>query len=76
MDYNEGNNTKQIAENLTSSVSIYCGICTATEYRFGGYRYEWGVSAGSGVIYSLNDGYRVCDYELSRFIQRFRAQRR
>ena len=57
VDYNEGNNTKQIAENLTSSVSIYCGICTATEYRFGGYRYEWGVSAGSGVIYSLNDGY-------------------
>ena len=47
VDYNEGNNTKQIAENLTSSVSIYCGICTATEYRFGGYRYEWGVSAGS-----------------------------
>ncbi len=52
VDYNENNNTKQIAENLTSAVSVYCGMYT---YSSSNRAYGWGMSAGSGVIYATNE---------------------
>ncbi len=51
VSYNENNNTAQIAKNLTSAVSIYCGMYTASSNGESG----WGLSAGSGVIYTLNE---------------------
>lgn len=54
VEYNENNNTQQIAKNLTSAVSIYCGICRASS-SWGRLTYTWGLSAGSGVIYRMNE---------------------
>ncbi|MDD6995873.1 MAG: S1C family serine protease [Candidatus Borkfalkiaceae bacterium] len=54
VEYNENNNTQQIAKNLTSAVSIYCGLCNVS-YNWGRFTYSWGISAGSGVIYRMND---------------------
>ena len=52
VDYNADNNTEQIAKNLTSAVSIYCGMYTYdSSMRSNG----WGMSAGSGVIYTDNE---------------------
>ena len=51
VNYNENNNTAQIAKNLTSAVSIYCGMYT---YNSTNRSYGWGLSAGSGVIYAPN----------------------
>lgn len=52
VSYNEDNNTAQIAENLTSAVSIYCGM-----YMYNSTKgwWEWGMAAGSGVIYATNE---------------------
>ncbi len=57
----EKNNTKQIAENMCSVVSVYCGYSvtkTSGGGMFGGGRptstVEYGSQAGSGVIVELN----------------------
>ena len=44
VSYNENNNTAQIAQNLTSAVSIYCAMYASSDGETG-----WGLSAGSGV---------------------------
>lgn len=50
VSYNENNNTAQIAQNLTSAVSIYCAMYASSDGETG-----WGLSAGSGVIYTRNE---------------------
>lgn len=56
VEYNENNNTQQIAKNLTSAVSIYCGLYVPHYDQMGIYRgYQWSMSAGSGVIYQMNE---------------------
>lgn len=50
VSYNENNNTAQIAQNLTSAVSIYCAMYASSDGEAG-----WGLSAGSGVIYTRNE---------------------
>ena len=66
VDYNQNNNTKQIAHNLNSVVSIYCGFKTTTT----GWNptTSWGLSAGSGVIYSLDkengNAYIITNYHV------------
>ena len=70
VDYNENNNTKQIAHNLNSVVSIYCGFKTTTTSS--GWKpttsTSWGLSAGSGVIYSLDkengNAYIITNYHV------------
>lgn len=68
VDYNENNNTQQIAENLTSAVSIYCGLYCASYDTWGRLqKYTWGMSAGSGVIYQLGDNgnaYIITNYHV------------
>ena len=53
VQYNENNNTQQIAKNLTSAVSICCGICRASS-SWGRLTYTWSLSMGSGVIYKMD----------------------
>lgn len=61
VDYNENNDTEQIAHNLASVVSVYCAFESAQTN-------EWSVGAGSGVIYSLDKengvGYVVTNYHV------------
>ena len=72
VDVQEGNDTKQIAENLTSVVSIFVGFkkTTTSEGIFGGFNSETTpfASAGSGVIVSLNknagNAYIVTNYHV------------
>ncbi len=72
VDVQEDNDTKQIAENLTSIVSIYAGFTktTAGEGIFGGLNTETTpfTAAGSGVIVSLNknagNAYIVTNYHV------------
>ena len=57
VEYNENNNTQQIAKNLTSAVSIYCGFY---EQQYDVLKrptgiFKWGMSAGSGVIYQMDE---------------------
>lgn len=63
VEYNENNNTEQIAHNLASAVSIYCGF-----EKISNRTSTWGYSAGSGVIYSLDkehgNGYVVTNYHV------------
>ena len=57
VEYNENNNTQQIATNLTSAVSIYCGFCVEQydEWKIPPRAFKWGMSAGSGVIYQMDE---------------------
>lgn len=72
VDYNENNDTEQIAHNLNSVVSIYCAFRTQTSSSkpgyYGGTTTSWALSAGSGVIYSLDrengNAYIITNYHV------------
>ena len=72
VEVQEDNDTKQIAKNITSVVSIYAGFkkTTTEEGMFGGFHSQTTpyASAGSGVIVSLNknagNAYIVTNYHV------------
>jgi serine protease Do len=74
----EQNDTKLIAQNLMSVVSVFCGFTVTTTTNSGGYGWGWGghttqkteiqCAAGSGVIFSLNkeagNAYIITNYHV------------
>lgn len=64
VSYNENNDTQQIAQNLTSAVSVYCGMWS---YDAEDAKYKWGIGAGSGVLFDVDangNAYVVTNYHV------------
>lgn len=64
VSYNENNDTQQIAQNLTSAVSVYCGMWA---YNSEDNKYEWGIGAGSGVLFDVDENgnaYVITNYHV------------